>query len=136
MAYLLIVYTLYWFCGVFIYGSATSSHCGFNAFLGNASMLNNVGFNGSPTVYTVGIIIVRGIIYYIECLSCIRQWHGGMDGDVWSVCLNKRVRQSHKLPPPPPQALWLSLRSPRGKGLLFFFFFQTCLLGFLSTFNA
>ena len=82
MAYLLIVYTLYWFCGVFIYGSATSSHCGFNASLGNASMLNNVGFNGSPTVYTVGIIIVRGIIYYIECLSCIRQWHGGTDGDV------------------------------------------------------
>ena len=77
MAYLLIVCTLYWLCGVFIYGSAASSHCGFycgfNASLGNASMLSNVGFNGPPTVYTVGLITVQGIIYYIEWLSSIRQ---------------------------------------------------------------
>ena len=91
-----IVCTLYWFCGVFIYGSATSSRCGFNASLGNAFMLSNVGFNGPPMVYTVGLVIVRGIVYYIKWLSSICQWRGDVDGDVWSVRLSKRVHRSHQ----------------------------------------
>ena len=71
MAYIFfIVHPLYWFCGVFIYGAALSSRCdfyyGFNASLGNASMLSNVGLDGPPTVYTAGHITVRGIIYCIE----------------------------------------------------------------------
>ena len=81
--------TLYWFCGVFIYGSVASSHRGFNASLGNAYMLNNVDFDGPPMVYTTGLITIRGIIYYIDCLSCICQWRGGADEDVWSVHLKK-----------------------------------------------
>ena len=58
MVCLLIVCTLYWLCGVFIYGSVASSRCDFNASLGNASMLSNVGFDGPPTIYTVGLITV------------------------------------------------------------------------------
>ena len=58
MVCLLIVWTLYWLCGVFIYGSVASSRCDFNASLGNASMLSNVGFDGPPTIYTVGLITV------------------------------------------------------------------------------
>ena len=58
MAYILIIHTLYWFCGVFIYGVALSSHCGFNSYLGNASMLINVGFDESPMVYTVGFVTI------------------------------------------------------------------------------
>ena len=100
MTYFLIVCTLYWFCGVFIYGSATSSHCGFycgfNASLGNASMLSNVGFDQSPTVYAASLLTVRGIIYYIECLSSIHQWHVDVDRDVRLVRLSKRVRRSHQ----------------------------------------
>ena len=66
MAYLLIVYTLYWFCGVFIYGVASSNHCGSNASLGNASVLINVGFDRPPTVYTVGFVTIQSIVYYIK----------------------------------------------------------------------
>ena len=92
--------TLYWFCGVFIYGSATSSrcgfYCGFNASLGNVSMLSNVGFNGPLTVYITGLVIVRGIVYYIKWLSSICLWRGDVDGDVWLVRLSKRVLQSHQ----------------------------------------
>ena len=77
MAYFLIVCTLYWFYGVFIYGSAASSHCGFycgfNASLGNASMLSNVGFNRPPMVYTAGHVTIQGIVYYIKWLSSVRQ---------------------------------------------------------------
>ena len=62
MAYFLIECTLYWFCGVFIYGSTASSYCGrycgFNASLGNAFMFSNVGFDGPPMVYTVGLVTV------------------------------------------------------------------------------
>ena len=76
MAYFMIIHTLYWFCGVFIYGVASSSCCGFycdfNASLGNASMLINVGFDGLPTVYTASFITVRGTVYYIKWLSSIR----------------------------------------------------------------
>ena len=95
MVCLLIVCTLYWLCGVFIYGSVASSRCDFNASLGNASMLSNVGFDGPPTIYTVGLITVWGIIYYIEWLSSIHQWHGDVDEDVWLVYLSKRVHRSH-----------------------------------------
>ena len=77
MVYFLIVCTLYWFCGVFIYGFIASSccgpYCGFNASLGNASMFSNVGFDGPPMVYTVGLVTVRGIVYYIKRLPSIRQ---------------------------------------------------------------
>ena len=77
MACILIIRTLYWFCGVFIYGATASSHCGFyfgfNASLGNASMLSNVGLDRPPTVYTTSLVIVRGIIYCIESLSTICQ---------------------------------------------------------------
>ena len=77
MVYFLIVCTLYWFCGVFIYGFVASSccgpYCGFNASLGNASMFSNVGFDGPPMVYTVGLVTVRGIVYYIKRLPSIRQ---------------------------------------------------------------
>ena len=77
MMYFMIICALYWFCGVFIYGVASSSccgfYCGFNASLGNASMLINVGFDGPPTVYTSGFVIVQGIVYYIKWLSSIRQ---------------------------------------------------------------
>ena len=77
MAYFLIECTLYWFCGVFIYGSTASSYCGrycgFNASLGNASMLSNVGFRGPPMVYIASLVIVRGIVYYIKWLPSIRQ---------------------------------------------------------------
>ena len=59
---ILIIRTLYWFCGGFIYGATASSRCGFycsfNASIGNASMLSNVGFDGPPTVYTAGLVIV------------------------------------------------------------------------------
>ena len=65
--------TLYWFCGVFIYGSSASSHCGFNASLGNASTLSNVGLDGPPTVYTAGLVTIRGIVYYIKWLSSVCQ---------------------------------------------------------------
>ena len=62
MAYILIIRTLYWFCGVFIYDAALSSYCGFyydfNASLGNASMLINVGFDESLMVYTAGFVTV------------------------------------------------------------------------------
>ena len=85
MAYFMIIHTLYWFCGVFIYGSVASSHRGFNASLGNAYMLNNVDFDGPPMVYTTGLITIRGIIYYIDCLSCICQWRGGADEEGSSV---------------------------------------------------
>ena len=95
MVCLLIVCTLYWLCGVFIYGSVASSRCDFNASLGNASMLSNVGFDGPPTIYTVGLITVWGIIYYIEWLSSIHQWRGDVDEDVWLVYLSKRVHRSH-----------------------------------------
>ena len=69
----MIIRTLYWFCGVFIYGVASSSHCGFNASLDNASMLINVGFDGPPTVYTASFVTIRGIVYYIKWLSSICQ---------------------------------------------------------------
>ena len=68
-----IVCTLFWFCGVFIYGSAASSHCGFNASFGNAFKLNNVGFDGPSMVYIAGLVTVRGIAYYIKWLTSIRQ---------------------------------------------------------------
>ena len=68
-----IVCTLFWFCGVFIYGSVASSHCGFNASFGNAFKLNNVGFDGPSMVYIAGLVTVRGIAYYIKWLTSIRQ---------------------------------------------------------------
>ena len=77
MASLLIVCTLYWFYGVFIYGFVASSrcgpYCGFNASLGNASMFSNVGFDGPPMVYTVGLVTIRGIVYYIKRIPSIHQ---------------------------------------------------------------
>ena len=52
----------FWLCGMFIYGSAASSHygfyCSFNASYGNAFKLSNVGFDGPPTVYTAGLVTV------------------------------------------------------------------------------
>ena len=70
IVYFFIVCTLYWFCGVFIYGSFASSHCGFycgfNGSLGNTSMLSNVGFDGPSMVYTASLVTVRGIVYYIK----------------------------------------------------------------------
>ena len=67
MAYFFIVSTLYWFCGVFIYGATASSrcgfYCGFNASPVNALILINVGLDGPPTVYTAGFVTVRGIVY-------------------------------------------------------------------------
>ena len=73
----LIVCTLCWFCGVFIYDSAASSrcgfYCGFNASLGNAFMLSNVGFDQPPTIYTASLVTVQGIVYNIKWLSSIRQ---------------------------------------------------------------
>ena len=52
----------FWFCGMFIYGSAASSrygfYCSFNASFGNAFKLSNVGFDGPPTVYTAGLITI------------------------------------------------------------------------------
>ena len=68
-----IVCTLFWFCGVFIYGFVASSHCGFNASFGNAFKLNNVGFDGLSMVYIAGLVTVRGIAYYIKWLTSIRQ---------------------------------------------------------------
>ena len=66
MTYIFIIFTLYWFCGVFIYGATTSSrclfYCSFNTSLGNASMLSNVSFDEPPTVYTIGLVTVRGFI--------------------------------------------------------------------------
>ena len=77
MACIWIIRTLYWFCGGFIYGATASSCCGFycsfNASIGNASMLSNVGFDGPPTVYIASLVTVQGIIYCIEWLSSIRQ---------------------------------------------------------------
>ena len=40
---------------------------------GNAFRLSNVGLDGSPTVYTTSIVIVRGIVYHIKWLVSIRQ---------------------------------------------------------------
>ena len=75
MACIWIIRTLYLFCGGFTYGATTSSHCGFhcsfNASIGNASMFSNVGFDGPLTVYTTGLVTIRGIIYCIEWLSSI-----------------------------------------------------------------
>ena len=72
-----IVCTLFWFCGVFIYGSIASSHCGFycgfNASFGNAFKLNNVGFDGPSMVYIAGFVTVRSIAYYIKWLTSIHQ---------------------------------------------------------------
>ena len=72
-----IVCTLFWFCGVFIYGSATSSrcgfYCGFNASFGDAFKLNNVGFDRPPTIYTTDLVTVLGIAYYMKWLTSIRQ---------------------------------------------------------------
>ena len=55
-----IICTLYWLCGVYIYGFTASSRCGFdcgfNASLGNAFMLNNVYFDESLTVCAAGLI--------------------------------------------------------------------------------
>ena len=111
MAYFLIMCTLYWFYEVLIYGFVASSrcgfYCGFNASLGNASMLSDVSFDRPLTVYTAGLVTVWGIVYYIKWISSIHQCRGDVDGDVWLVFLSKRVHWSHQLP---PQALWSSLR--------------------------
>ena len=67
----------FWFCGMFIYGFVASNcygfYCGFNASFGNAFRLSNVGFDGPPTVYTVGLVTVRDIVYYIKWPTFIRQ---------------------------------------------------------------
>ena len=77
MAYILIIRTFYWFCGVFIYSAIASTrygfYYGFNTSLANASMLNNVGLDEPLIVYTAGLITFRGIIYCIEWLSSICQ---------------------------------------------------------------
>ena len=85
-------------------------------------MLSNIGFDGPPTVYTVGLVIVRGIISCIEWLPYLRQWCGFFDGDIWLARLRKRARRSHQLPP-------RLCGHPCGdghqevKGFFFFFFF-------------
>ena len=94
--------TLFWFWRVFIYGFTTSRRCGLycslNASFGNAFRLNNVGFDEPPMVYTIGLVIIQGIEYFIKWLVSIRQWCGVVDGGVYWVRLSQGVRRSHQKP--------------------------------------
>ena len=51
-------------------------------------MLSNVGFNGLPTVCTIGLVTARCIIDCIEWLHYLRQWYGHL------VCSSYRTSSS------------------------------------------
>ena len=50
---------------IYIHTFLAPSRCGcyggFNTSFGNASCFSNVGFDGLPTVYTAGLVIIRGV---------------------------------------------------------------------------